>query len=105
MATVALEEVHVDDIGTEFEVTFTEKGIVVDISTASEITIRFERADQTKITRTMTIKTTGLDGKARYVTVAGDLNSDGSWKFQTHLVMPSGSWYGKIQKFRVYPNL
>jgi hypothetical protein len=70
MAT-CVQEIHLGDIGTVFEVTLKDCDVIVDISTATEMYIIFQKPDGTKLTFDAEFTTDGEDGKLQYVTVDG----------------------------------
>jgi hypothetical protein len=100
-----VQEIHVNDIGTVFEITLVDCDTPVNISAATETTILFSKPDGTVVEQTAVFTTNGADGKIRYVTVDGDLDVDGKWKLQARVVMPSGAWSSNISGFTVKPNL
>lgn len=107
--TVA-EEIHVDDIGTAFEVTLYDEGVVLDASgaTTKQIVFRKPTVDGVLgevVTKTAQFKTDGSDGIILYASVADDLDVAGTWKIQAKVTLPSGVWSSSIGSFRVYENL
>ena len=65
--------VRKDDIGTVFEVTVKDNGIVVDVSSVSVKQIKFLKPDGTIDTQTAAFKTNGTDGIIIYTAISGDL--------------------------------
>lgn len=104
MPTVT-QEVHVDDIGTAFEVTLQDDAGIVDLTGYISLEYDFTDPAGTVTTKTASPLTDGTDGKIVYLTQAGDLPTAGLWRFQAKIVLPTGSWSSTIQKFKVYPNL
>jgi len=100
-----IQEIHVDDIGTVFEITLVDCDTPVNISAATAKSIIFSKPDGTTVAKTATFTTDGSDGKIRYTTIANDLDLDGKWKIQAVVVMPTGSWSSNISTFAVKPNL
>ena len=106
MATCSVEEIHVGDIGTQFQATLYDCDVVVDISTATVKEIIFLKPDGTKVVNTADFLTDGSDGIIYYApTLATELDQEGNWKIQARVVMPTGTWSSDVQKFKVYPNL
>ncbi len=105
MATCTSQEIHVDDIGTAFEVTLTDCDGIVDLTGITTITYRFTDPAGQKTDKTGVLLTDGTDGIVVYTTISGDLHTAGNWKFQVFIVLPSGEWSSSVQKFKVYPNL
>lgn len=98
-------EIHEGDIGTKLLVTVTDDGTVVDISSASALSIFIRKPNGTILTRTGTLETDGTDGKMYYITVSGDLDAAGNYKIQGQVVLPSGSYYTSTATFKVHCNL
>lgn len=101
----ATEEVRVGDIGTILEVTLTEDGAAVNISTATTIEIKLKPPEAATKTKTATFSTDGSDGKIRYITISGDIDEEGQWRIQGHVILPTGEWHSAIGKFVVEGNL
>lgn len=104
-------EIHVNDIGTNFVIELLDGVGIVDVSTATAMyiiftkpataTIPFEVVQQTAV-----FDTDGTDGKIKYITIANDLDTAGTWKIQGVIHMPSGSEHSSdIGEFIVYSNL
>jgi len=98
-------EIHEGDIGTKLLITVTDDGSIVDISSASSLSIYIKKPDGTILTRTGVLETDGTDGKMYYITVAGDLDRAGNYKIQGKVVLPSGSYYTSTATFKVHCNL
>jgi len=102
---MAANEIHLNDIGTIFELTLMDDTVVVDVSTAITKEIIFEKPDKTTTVQTASFTTDGTDGKIRYVVISGDLDQIGSWRIQGKVTLPTGTWSSDISKFKVYDNL
>lgn len=103
---MAVEEIHLNDIGTVFELTVYEGDVIVDVSSAVSLNIYFRKPDGTTVlTKSAAFTTDGTDGKIRYVTVDGDLDTTGGWKIQGRVELPTGRWSTDVQSFKVYSNL
>jgi hypothetical protein len=99
-------EVHQNDIGTDIVITVKdENGVVVDISTASVLSIIMQKPNNTKVTKTAAKVGTGTDGKMHYVTLINDLDQAGIWTLQAYVEITAGKWYSDYQSMIVYPNL
>jgi len=109
-------EIHQDDLGTEFLVTITEclSGVdtPLDISSATSKDIIFKKSDGTILTKSAIFTSipsggtgTGSDGKISYFTVVGDLTPVGTYKLQGVVTTSKGSWSSTIDKFKVISNL
>lgn len=108
---MAAKEIHVDDVGTRFQTTLkewdydTEQEVIIDVSAALSLTMRFYRADKTSFERTAVALTGGNDGVVYYDTVAGDLSVDGIWEYQVIVELITGLWHSEKKSFEVFPNL
>lgn len=100
-----VQQIHLNDIGTVFEVTIKDCDTPVDISTATAKQIIFMKPDGTTTAKTADFTTDGTDGKIRYIATTGDLNLSGGWKIQAKVTLPAGTWYSNIEKFKVWTNL
>lgn len=101
----SVEEIHVGDIGTVFEVTLNDCDAIVDLTGALSQELIFKKPDKSVITRTTVFKTDGTDGIITYTTVANDLDQKNSWQVQAKVTLPTGTWSSDIHKFKVYDNL
>lgn len=104
---MAENEIHVGDVGTTIEVTLTEDGSIVDISTATTKEIKIKGPHGAVNTKIATFVTNGTDGKLEFVSVAGDFNRDGVWRIQAKVILnsPAGTWNSDLGEFTVFPNL
>jgi hypothetical protein len=100
-----VQEIHLSDIGTIFEIELKDCLNVLNISTATVKQIIFQKPTGVSVTKTAIFSTDGTDGKIRYVTVSNDLDVVGTWKIQAKVVLPTGTWSSNIDKFKVYSNL
>lgn len=100
-------EIHLNDIGTIFEITLYDCEIILpDLPDATSLIIKFQKPDKkTTVDQPAEFKTDGTDGIVQYTTLNGDLDKTGNWKIQAFVITPSGSWHSDIGKFKVYSNL
>lgn len=99
-------EIHVNDIGTEFEATVKdETNTIVNLALASLMQMKFKKPNGTVVTKTATWSSTGVDGRMKYVTVANDLDTAGAWQVQGYVESISGKWSTDVYRFRVYANV
>lgn len=97
---------HVGDIGTIFEVTVTDRdGAAINLATATTLSIIFAKPDGTTETKTATLSGDGTDGKMRYSSVSGDLDTPGVWQLQGYVVDGSYTNYSDSATFQVRANL
>lgn len=100
------DEIHVNDQGTEFRITITDNDVVVDLSTASVISIIFRKPDDTLLEVNATLYTDGTDGIIKYNAVDGDIDQSGRWKIQAYVELSSSAkYYSSIGTFMVHCNL
>ena len=102
---MASNEIHVGDIGTTLQLTFKDDGSVVDISSASNIYIILQGPDDNASQKTASLVNDGTDGKAKYVTVSGDIDTAGTWKIQGKVIFASTTYHSDVHNFTVYKNL
>lgn len=104
MATCG-KEIHVGDIGTSFEVTLYDCDVIVDVSGATTQEIVLLKPDESRVVKTTTFLSDGTDGVIRWLSQVDDLDQEGKWKLQGHIILPSGEWWTDTDEFKVYPNL
>jgi hypothetical protein len=106
---MAVNEIHVGDIGTIFELTLMDDTVVVDVSSAVAIgtkQIHFVRPDGTASTEEASFTTDGTDGKIQFITPdVNFLDQAGGWKIQGKVTLVTGTWSSDISSFKVYKNL
>ena len=78
---------------------------ILDISSASAISIIIEKPDNTLVTKTGIFVNDGKDGLIYCNTVSGDLDQAGSYNVQARINMPTFIGYSTVTTFTVYPNL
>ena len=99
-----MSDVHVNDVGTVFEVTVVdENNAIVNLSASSVIQIRFTKPDATVFDRTAAFKTDGIDGIIQYTTIADDIDQKGDWCIQAHVefTTPVRQWTSDADAFPV----
>ncbi len=99
------QEVRKADIGTVFRFTVKDGDDSVDISSATTQEVCFRKPDNTVITKTTSFTNSGTDGKLQYTTVSGDIDQDGPWSAQVHLVLTSGTFRSTWYNFNVGANI
>ena len=101
-------DIHVGDVGTELVVAFVdEAGQAISIATADTLTVTRKKPGTAGalLVKTAVVDTTGLDGLARYNTVAGDLSVPGDWQVQGFAVVSGKEWHTAKSTFLVARNL
>lgn len=103
---VCTTEIHVGDIGTELRLRIVDGcGVPVDISSATTLEICVKTPSGGVKTFTASETTDGTDGRLSYITVMDDLDEDGTWEIQAHVITPSSEFRSQIQTFVVKPNI
>ncbi len=96
-------EIMVGDIGTELVVEATDEGgEVVNIASASALTVYLTKPDGTVLTKTGTLDASGTDGLFKYTTVSGDLSVAGTWRIQGRVTLGSARWSTREATFKVF---
>lgn len=85
------------------EVTGAE--VPVDISSATTKNIVIRRPDHTLLAKPATFSTDGTDGKLFVLTESNDINIEGTYKVQGHIVMTGWNGRSTIGEFEVDENL
>jgi hypothetical protein len=92
---------HIGDVH-RIRITVKSNGVAVPLT--GPITFRLKRPTAgTTFDRAATLTTDGSDGKAEYLTAAGELDEGGTWEVQ--LKDGSGPWRADVIKFQVLGNL
>jgi hypothetical protein len=94
-----------NDIGTRITVTVTEGGSAMNISTATTKNINLLSPGGTTSENTALFTTDGSEGKIYYVTVTDDIDEEGPWKIQAHIITPSKNFKTKWGTFTVGANI
>ena len=102
---MAANEIHVNDVGTQFLVTVTDGSSAVDISSATTKELIIKKPSGTKLTKATAFSTDGTDGKMKYNIASDDLDEAGSYKLQGKVVISDGTFYTDIHTFKVHRNL
>ena len=102
---MAANEIHLNDIGTQFLLTVKDGSSAVDISSATTKQIIIKKPSGTKVTANTAFSTDGTDGKMYYNAGDGDLDEAGSYKLQGKVVISDGTFYTDITSFKVHRNL
>lgn len=103
-----MADIHVGDVGTELVVTvLDEDGDAVDVSAATTKTILLRKPGPAGgvLSKAAAFDATGADGRIKYTTQAGDLDTPGIWSIQGYVVLASGRWHTLTGTFRVRANL
>jgi hypothetical protein len=101
---MAANEIHKNDIGTEFRITILEDAVAVNVSSSTNY-IRFSKPDNTVVIESGSLYTDGTDGIIKYTSVSGDLDTVGTWKLQAFIDFGATEFYSDISTFKVHKNL
>lgn len=97
-----MTEMREYDIGVELLTTVTSDSVALDVSSASTIQFRFLKPDGVEVTKMGSFKTDGTDGKVKYVTADGDLDTQGIWRYQVRVILSGGQdLTSTVAKFKV----
>jgi hypothetical protein len=97
---------RVGDIGTKIISQIVDQdGEIIPIGSAISMLMKLSKPNGTVVQKTPTLLTDGTDGKLVYSTLANDIDIDGTWKSQSWVQLPGGSWHTSIEIFDVEPNL
>jgi len=92
--------IHVGDYGTVVNMTVTEDGAEVDISTATAKKFIFKnRSGRVEVDADFV--TDGSDGELTYTFLEGDLDTAGTWQVQAKVTLATGEWFTEAQTFQV----
>jgi hypothetical protein len=97
-------EVHIND-NLMLQLTVQDGGAIQDLSNASVKNITFQKPDGTTYTKPVTFFTNGQDGVVVYTMASGELDTQGFWRYQVKVLVPSGTFSTDINSFKVYENL
>ena len=78
---------------------------ILDISTASSLSLVFKSPSGASNTKPATLYTDGTDGKIYYTTVDGDLNQVGTWRIQAIVNIGGGIYRSDVGTFKVFENI
>jgi DUF4097 and DUF4098 domain-containing protein YvlB len=98
-------DIQVGTVGLELEITVYEGDVVVDLSTATGLNIVLRKPNGTVLIKTASFSTDGTDGEIYYKTITGDIDVNGMWRVQAHVVSPSFDVYSTVIPFVVNKNL
>lgn len=99
------DEIHVNDIGTEFRILISDDGSTVDLSAATDILMIFKKPSGSRIERNADFYTDGTDGLVYYRSVEGDLDEVGTYKIQANVSIGGGVFNSSVGSFKVHHNI
>ena len=99
-------EIHVGDVGTNFIVTvYNQDSELVNLATATGLTIRFRKPSGDSFDKTAVLYTNGSDGKLVYTIEEDDIDMSGRWAYQAIVEFTAGTWHTNVTDFIVYANI
>ncbi len=95
--------INVGSVGTVFivQITVDCSNTPMDISGATVKEIIFVKPDCSEVAHAATFATDGKDGTLRYKSQAGDLDQEGLWTIQGHVLMSPDEWFTNTKSFKV----
>jgi len=100
-----IEKLQVGDIGTAFRIRILDDDVVVNLSSCTLKQIIFKKPDGTIVEQTAVFYTDGVDGLIQYVSIDGDIDQTGRWKYQGYVEFGAQSWHTNYVSFLVKDNL
>jgi len=97
------DTINIDDIGTDLQVTITEGGTAVDISSATDLVIILVKPSGAEVEKTAELLNDGTDGIMRYVTDSDDIDEVGDWSYYGRVTFSASEVYHSVdpQPFEV----
>ena len=102
---MAINEIHLSDIGTTLRLTVYEGSSALDISSATTKQFKFKKPDGTTTTVDASFTLDGSDGNLQYIVGSGFLDQAGTWQVQVYLVLPTCQGHSDRKLFEVYGNI
>jgi len=99
------DEVHKDDIGTEFRLVIQDDGVAVDLSECLDPVMIFLKPSGSRLEKAANFLTDGSDGVLYYNCVEGDLDEVGLYKLQARVDIDDGVFYSSVVSFKVHKNI
>lgn len=100
-------DIQVGAIGVPIiiEVRKADNTVETSLGSATALKIYLKSPGGTAVAKTAVFDTDGSDGKIKYVTVAGDLSVEGTWRAQPGYTLGSFAGRGSDVSFQVRGNL
>lgn len=102
---MAINEIHVNDIGTVFKLTVKDDTSVVDLSSNTGLTVILKKPSNAKLEKSAVLTNSGTDGLIEYTVAEGDIDESGTWQIQAKVQISDGTFYSDIHTFKVHRNL
>ncbi len=103
---MAIDSIHVGDVGTELLISLTENGVAKDISdmTTREFFLKPPENGTLK-TVTASFKTDGTNGQLTYNLVSGNIDVAGRWEVEAHIAKTGADYASEIGFFNAIARL
>ena len=102
---ITIGEAHVDDVGTEVRLNVTDGGVPVDLTGATELTIRLRKPSGAIVDKPAFLVGPATDGVINCYTAAGDLDEAGIYFVQARIVLAAWSGHSEKRQLRVHENV
>ena len=99
------ENIQVDDFGWVGRLTLQQDGTAKDISSYTTRQFIFTDPDGTAATKTALFDSDGTDGKLKYTTLDGDIDSVGNWQVTARIINTGSELTSDPHEFRVKARL
>ena len=99
------QPIHKADAGYILITTIKSDGTLVDISSATVKTYRFEKPDGTTADVSAEFNTDGTDGKLKYTSLIGTFDQNSDWYIQGIITKDGKVQYTEKKQFTVFRNL
>lgn len=99
------DEIHVNDVGTQFRLLITDDGEAVDISNSTNVVIFFRKPSGTKIEKEANFYNDGSDGIVFCTSEDGDLDEIGTYKIQAKVEINESAFHSSVASFKVHHNI
>jgi hypothetical protein len=85
-----MDEITINDIGTDLQITIEDTDIVVDVSSATALAIVLKSPAGLETEKVASNITDGTDGGIHYQTLAGDIDETGIWTYRGKVTFAAG---------------
>ena len=102
---ITIAEAHVNDVGTEIRLNVTDGGVPMDLTGATELTIRLRKPSNATVDKPAFLVGSATDGVINCYTAAGDLDEAGIYFVQARIVLAAWSGHSEKRQLRVHENV
>lgn len=106
-----MPSIHRYAIGTAIRFTIFDDTTILDVSSASTKDLKLIKPDGTQLTKTLVFSTKsgdtgdGKDGRVEYIIISGDVDQNGTYQWQLHLIIGTWDEHSDDGTFTVLSNL